>query len=80
MFDQCGDPAMHDAALRAMLELAHCENLWVTCEPGGSRWLIDGPAGCVAIEFGAAYAQWRQALWQAAGVTRCSAPAPASAL
>ena len=79
MFNQSTDPAMRDAALCAMLELAYCENLWISCEPQAGRWLIDGPTGCVVVGYGASYKEWRQALLQAAGVIRCSAPAPASA-
>ncbi len=79
LFENCRDPAMHDAALRALVALAHSENLWVSCEPQACRWLIDGPTACVVVGYGADYAQWRQALLQAAGVTRCSVPARASA-
>ncbi|HEY3808695.1 MAG TPA: hypothetical protein VGL50_02060 [Steroidobacteraceae bacterium] len=79
LFEQCNDPAMRSAALRAMLELAHCENLWVSGEPRARRWLVDGPSGCVTVGYGADYGQWRLALLRAAGATRCSAPARASA-
>jgi hypothetical protein len=42
LFQQSGDPAMDDEATRALVTLAHCENLWVSRNCADANWLIDG--------------------------------------
>lgn len=58
---------MSDACIRALVELAHSENLWVSRDDCKAHWLIDGPSDSVPVAFGATYQQWRRALLQAAG-------------
>ncbi len=67
LLQKSGDPAMDDGPIRALVALAHCENLWVSEDHGASNWLIDGPGECVAVAFGSSFDQWRQAVLRAAG-------------
>jgi hypothetical protein len=67
LFQDCPDPSMSDGRIRALVELAHSENLWVSRDDGNAHWLIDGPSESVPVAFGATYQQWRRALLQAAG-------------
>lgn len=67
-FQESGDPAMVDESTRALVTLAHCENLWVSRNSGDAGWLIDGPSQCVALPYGSSLGQWRAAFMRAAGV------------
>jgi hypothetical protein len=72
LFQQSGDPAMDDEFTRALVTLAHCENLWVSRNCADANWLIDGPSECVRVAFGSTFRQWRAAFMRAAGV--CDEP------
>ena len=68
LFQDCADPAMNDESIRALVALAHSENLWISRDDSGSQWLIDGPSQSIAMAYGATYEQWRRALLRAAGI------------
>lgn len=68
LFQDCADPAMSDQFIRALVALAHSENLWISRDDSGSQWLIDGPSQSIAMAYGATYEQWRRALLRAAGI------------
>ena len=67
LFDDSDDPAMDDAPIRALVSLAHSENLWISHHDGECHWLVDGPSRMVLVPYGASAEQWRRALLQAAG-------------
>ena len=67
LLQDCPDPSMSDGCIRALVELAHSENLWISRDDHEAHWLIDGPSESVPVAFGATYQQWRRALLQAAG-------------
>jgi hypothetical protein len=68
LFQDCADPAMSDVSIRALVTLAHSENLWISRNEPDGQWLIDGPSQSIAVAYGATYEQWRRALLQAAGL------------